>query len=63
MRPCYYCKRFHPAAETTMRSIGEDSPDYIGGCEGKGIQHDPDITEKDLGMYCDLFSPVEGVAA
>ena len=62
MRPCYYCKRFSPKTTKTP-SYGEDGPDCIGGCAGKGIQHDPDITEKDLGMYCDLFSPKEGGAA
>ena len=60
MRPCYHCERFSPRTADTpfVGWPGEPIPEsWIGGCHGKGRQFDPEITEPDLGMYCDLFKP------
>ena len=57
MRPCYYCKRFDP--EVKQSPWETPNPNFIGGCNGKGTQCDPDITEDDLGMFCDLFDRKE----
>ena len=58
MRPCYNCKRFNSDARP-LSWWGEVNPDCIGGCHGKGTQFDPDITEPDLGMFCDMFDRKE----
>lgn len=55
MRPCYQCKRFDPEARAIDRITGKPYRTAIGGCMGKGQQFDPDITEEDLGLSCDLF--------
>lgn len=61
MRPCYRCKRFTRYDRPPVMWSGEDEKEYlkvstyIGGCDGKGWQYDPDYTEPDLGMYCELF--------